>query len=92
MAIKKLDSQDVNSTTSQDLDKVFFEVNNGDLEALKTVVTKFNFKNEESVFRFALALLSVADNTEILVENEGQKTTVKPSQDLLNTLNLYKFK
>lgn len=64
MAIKELSISP--TPTAEEPPKKHYEINNGDLEALNTVVDKWNFKNIESALRFAVAVLvKSADSKEI---------------------------
>jgi len=59
-------------------------VNNGDFEALQTVVRKLGFKDEESVLRFALAVLSKSATRSLsIVDKDGIRLNLTPSADLL---------
>ena len=61
-------------------------VNNGDLDALKTIVRELGFKNEESVLRFALAVLSRSATRSIsIVEKDGKTVSLTPSANLLKS-------
>jgi hypothetical protein len=76
MAIKKL-SEDVSSGVRT------IEINNGDLQALQRITTEGNFKDVESVLRFAIAVLSVTKDKKLFYENDqGEKVTVEPADSL----------
>ena len=61
-----------------------FEVDNGDLQALKEVIQKYNFKDEEAALRFGLVVLLNADeNNNIFVERGDQKVKIAPNLSLL---------
>lgn len=76
MAIKKLTSSTETQTN--------LEVDNGDLQALKEVIEKYNFKDEEAALRFGLiVLLSADENNNIFVERGDQKVKITPNTNLL---------
>lgn len=76
----------VNKTSGIPSEKehILLEVNNGDLEALGTIRKKWNFKDEESVLRFALAVLIQAEDNAVSVKTkDGKSTSLRPSDSLL---------
>lgn len=79
MAIKKISEEKNNKDV---LGRTIL-IENGDLEALKTIVKEYNFKDEESALRFSLALLTTALNKSIVIEDGADKQFVKPSTSLL---------
>ena len=59
-------------------------VNNGDLDALRDAMNRFGFRDEESVLRFALALLArSATRSFTIVEKDGNTVSLTPSANLL---------
>jgi len=59
-------------------------VNNGDFEALQSVVKKLGFKDEESVLRFALAVLTKSATRSLsIVDKDGNRVSLSPATDLL---------
>lgn len=83
MAFKKISKAEEKSA-----DGVLFDVNNGDLVAVTEIVKKLNFKDEESMFRFMLAVLSKsATRSLIITDQNGAKIPLTPSEGLLNTQN-----
>ena len=66
--------------TENELDLV---VNNGDLRALRAIRERWGFKDEESVLRFALAVLSKTKQQVLYYQNEeGEKVGVEPSDSI----------
>lgn len=60
------------------------EINNGDLKALRDIYSEWGFKDEESVLRFALAVLSKTTNKTIYyVDEKGEKVGLQPSDSVL---------
>jgi hypothetical protein len=58
--------------------------NNGDLIALKEAVSKLGFKNEESLLRYALAVISKsATRTLTVIDQDGKSVSLNPSDTLL---------
>lgn len=58
--------------------------NNGDLLALKTAVEKLGFKDEESLLRYALAVISKsATRTLTVIDQDGKSIALNPSESLL---------
>lgn len=76
MAIKRLDTSNTESLQ--------LKFDNGDLKVLGLILTKWNFKDEESLLRFALAILLKAENRSVNIrDTSGSDVTLKPTDDLL---------
>lgn len=74
------------NVTEGDTAKITVEFDNGDLQALETIVQQGHFKSKESVLRFALAVLTKAKNTTVFVTDEtGARVPLSPSPGLLET-------
>jgi hypothetical protein len=59
-------------------------VNNGDLDALRDAMKRFGFKDEESVLRFALAVLSKSATRSLsIIDQDGVRVNLNPSTELL---------
>jgi hypothetical protein len=59
-------------------------INNGDFEALRTTALRLGFRDEESMLRFMLAVLSKSATRSVSVTDaNGQKINLTPSVDLL---------
>ncbi len=59
-------------------------INNGDFQALKKTVERLGFKDEESMFRFALAVLAQSATRSLKVtDTNGKEVTLNPSETLL---------
>ncbi|MGH7202861.1 MAG: hypothetical protein ACREHC_00260 [Candidatus Levyibacteriota bacterium] len=69
--------------TEQELN---LKVDNGDLAAIKDIKGKWNFKDKESVLRFALAILAKAtsSNKKVYIDENDKKTALVPGDALLN--------
>jgi hypothetical protein len=71
MAISKIKSED---------ESVDLTINNGDLLALRQIYKDWGFKDEESVLRYALAVLTKATNcTLYYLDDLGEKVGLQPS-------------
>lgn len=78
MAIKKLPS-DIHAS-----DSVALNFDNGDYAVLNTIKQQWNFKDEESLLRFALAILYKAGEHSVSVRDEtGNEVTLKPTENML---------
>lgn len=72
------------SATQPNPQELSLVINNGDLDALKTVVKELGFKDEQSVLRFALAVLTRSATRSIsIVEKDGKTVSLTPSANLL---------
>ena len=59
-------------------------INNGDFQALKKTVERLGFKDEESMLRFALAVLAQSATRSLKVtDTNGKEVTLNPSETLL---------
>lgn len=77
MAIERLPNQ----PNSDELNLVF---NNGDYQALQDAVRRLGFRNEESMLRFALAVLSRSATRSIsITDQNGEKINLNPGDALL---------
>jgi hypothetical protein len=64
--------------------ELILAVNNGDLEALRDAMRRFGFRDEESVLRFALAVLSKSATRSLTITGlDGARISLNPSTDLL---------
>ena len=82
MAIVKIPSLD--SAGQQKSDEISLTFNNGDCIALKEIVERLGFKDEESAIRFALAVLSKSATRSLTITDQnGTKVSLNPSEGLL---------
>lgn len=59
-------------------------LNNGDLVALESAVKRLGFKDEVSLLRYALAVLSQsATRTLTVIDTNGKSVALNPSDSLL---------
>lgn len=73
-------SNDNSSTTDP---KVILTVNNGDLSALKDVLTKTRFINEEAFLRYALVALLRAEDGRVYIKQNGEIVALRPDDSLI---------
>jgi hypothetical protein len=65
-------------------DELALLINNGDLAALKSAVSRLGFKDEESLLRFVLAVMSrSATRTLTVIDQDGKAVPLNPSEALL---------
>lgn len=75
MAIKK---------TGSDNDSITLKLDNGDFKVLNLVKQQWGFKDEESLLRFAIAILFKAENRAVTIKDStGSEISLKPTADLL---------
>lgn len=61
-----------------------FEFDNGDYRVLDAIREKWKFKDDESLLRFALAVLLTAEEGFVTVKDEaGKEVFLTPTSDLL---------
>jgi hypothetical protein len=81
MALKEVKKTDENLAT---LKGILLNLDNGDLAAVDTAITKLGFKNRESLLRYALAVIAQTDTPVLYVNKSGEKIALVPNKDLLN--------
>lgn len=85
MAFKKITPEQVASLVNEN--GLLFNVDNGDLVALRAVLSKWGFRDEESALRFALAVMKQAEKGVVFIDRgDGAKVGLSPSDDLLREL------
>lgn len=85
MGIKIIDEKDPPLINENDK-AIRVMIDNGDLAAIETLFKKMNFKDKESVLRFAIAALKVASEEGDLcvIRKDGSTKHLRPIDDLLN--------
>lgn len=64
---------------------LIFELNNGDFEALNDIIEQWNFKDEVSALRFAIATLYITKRGSLYQEKaDGTCSVLAPMDDLIN--------
>lgn len=73
------------NTQNQDQEAVIIvQFDNGDLDALREIKKKWNFKDLESVLRFGLAVLTISENGRLFHEKaDGKSLRFEPMEDLI---------
>ncbi len=66
-------------------EKTILSVDNGDLQALKEAVIKFNFIDEQAALRYALFALLKAEKNVLYVDQGDKKVIITPSAQSLKT-------
>ena len=74
MAIKDLIQED---------DKLHLVIDNGDLLKLDEALSKWAFKDYQSLMRFSVSLLLLAEDKSISIKMNGIQTEIQPASDLL---------
>ncbi len=73
-------------SSNPDDPKLNIIMNNGDLGGLDRAMKKWNFKDEESLLKFSIAvLLSAKDGSLYTRMDDGKKQTLSPVENLLKT-------
>ena len=73
-----------NPPEGSDPDLLQLDINNGDLKALKNAVSSLGFKDEVSLLRYVLAVLSQsATRTLTVIDKDGKSIALNPSPTLL---------
>jgi hypothetical protein len=79
--IKKFN--DKASATASDFEGLFLALNNGDRAALEDAMKRWNFKDEESLLKVALAILLKAENGKVSIVSGGAQINLTPNDALL---------
>lgn len=70
--------------TESTAEELKLTVNNGDLAALRETATRLGFKDEESMLRFMLAVISKSATRSLTITDQnGTKIPLTPSEGLL---------
>lgn len=65
--------------------KLILEIDNGDLEKLDKALNKWNFKDYQSLLRFAVSVFILSDNNSISMQMDGVQQTITPAPDFLKS-------
>lgn len=74
----------INKIEDKSTDGILFDVNNGDLKALRDIKEKWGFKSEADTLRYALAVVRQAENNIVYIEKDGSKIGLTPSDELID--------
>jgi len=61
------------------------DIDNGDLQAINLLMEKYNFKDHESLVRFAFGALLESEDKTIYVKKDGEMRSLRPAKKLLNS-------
>lgn len=78
MAIRNISTQGSGESA-----RIQLEIDNGDLQALRAVMAKFGFVDEQALFRFALFVLLSAPTNVLYtdsIEGGDKKTAYRPAE------------
>lgn len=75
MAIQKDDS----STNSN----LVLKIDNGDLQALNSVLSKYRFINEEALIRYALVALLESEDNRLYAKKNNETVALRPNENLI---------
>ena len=70
--------------TEKSESKITLEIDNGDKEKLEKVLEKWNFKDHQSLFRFAISILYLTEDNTLWINEKGEPNKIQPSDDLIN--------
>ena len=59
------------------------EITNGDHDKFGTCMERWAFKDQQSLLRFSLSILLLAEEEEIWIKRDGSLEQIKPADDLL---------
>ncbi len=68
-------------------DKIILELDNGDCREFLNAISKWNFKDEESLIRFALSLLMLTENKYFQIKVDRVEKPIKPAPHLLRDVS-----
>lgn len=68
-------------------DKLVLTLDNGDYAEFKKVMDKWDFKDHQSLMRFALTLLTLNENNYFPIKLDNQPRDITPAPHLLKAKN-----
>jgi hypothetical protein len=75
----------IKSTHSSDGTKLTLELDNGDKNALQQILERWNFKDEQSLLRFAMsAMITTSENAITITKKDGELQKIAPVDEFLN--------
>jgi hypothetical protein len=60
-------------------------IDNGDLDKLEKVLEKWSFKDYQSLVRFSVSVLLLAEDKSIGIKMKGMQKEIQPASDLLKS-------
>jgi hypothetical protein len=76
--------KDKAAVTASDFEGVFLALNNGDKAAIEEAMKRWKFKDEQSLLKFALAILIKAENNKVSIQSGGSQINLTPNESLLD--------
>jgi hypothetical protein len=67
----------------QEGSKLLVEIDNGDLEKLGQCMSKWSFKDHQSLLRFAMSILLVTEENSLWIKTEGRQQAITPAKEYL---------
>ena len=68
---------------SESNDKLILEFNNGDKEKFEQLLSDWNFKDEQSLLRFAMSVMLLTKDKTLTITTEEGNEKVAPKEDSL---------
>jgi hypothetical protein len=69
--------------TIEEDNKLHLIIDNGDVDKLDQVLNKWSFKDYQSLMRFSVSILLLAEDKSISIKMNGMQTKIQPAPDLL---------
>jgi len=70
----------------QEEGKLTLEFDNGDLQKLNEAMSKWNFKDYQSLARFAVSILLINEGKTFAVTEKGKTSELAPAKELIKTV------
>lgn len=67
----------------QEDNKLTIEIDNGDLEKLNQCLESWNFKDHQSLLRFSMSVLLLAENQDLWIRTDNDVEKIIPAKDYL---------
>ena len=64
--------------------KLHLIIDNGDVDKLDQALSKWSFKDYQSLMRFSVSILLLAEDKSISIKMSGMQTKIQPAPELLN--------
>lgn len=64
-------------------DRLRLDVDNGDLEKLNQVIEKWNFRDYQSLMRFAISIMIVTEDNTLGIKSNGNIQPITPAREYL---------
>lgn len=67
--------------------KLTLEIDNGDYTKMEEVLKRWNFKDEQALWRFTISLLLETEDKSLWMKSEGQPISIAPAEHSLKGKN-----